>query len=190
MIEILTHRRSPRQSELALWFFLLAAGVIGVAAGLAEALIVVAGRPATTTFYFPPAFVFSTLFLIGGSVFLHRSVEAVRVEKQKRFRRSLVAALVCGTLFVAVQSYALWCLMSVQVPAEASVSASTFVFTFAVLHAIHFSVALLCLVFISLHGFTDRYDHEYYWGVTVCGWFWHALLVVWLVILGVFALVV
>jgi len=47
-------------------------------------------------------------------------------------------------------------------------------------------VALLFLVFIYLRALADRYDHEYSWGVTFCGWFWHGLGIIWITIVAVF----
>ena len=61
---------------------------------------------------------------------------------------------------------------------------------FAVLHVLHFTVAMMFLVYVMLRSFQDRYDHEYYFGVTVCTWFWHVLGIVWVAILLVFYFVV
>ena len=62
------------------------------------------------------------------------------------------------------------------------------VLMFAALHGLHFLVAVLCLVFVANRAFADRYDHEYYWGVALCGYFWHALGVAWLFVLVIFAI--
>ena len=51
-----------------------------------------------------------------------------------------------------------------------------------------FVVATLFLSLVAVRTFADRYDHEYYWGVSVVAWFWHALGIVWLAILAVFAI--
>ena len=59
-------------------------------------------------------------------------------------------------------------------------------FAFALLHGVHFIVALLFVVFVFLRAFADRYDHEYSWGVTFCAWFWHALGIAWLAIMTAF----
>jgi len=53
-------------------------------------------------------------------------------------------------------------------------------------HALHFTVAIWWLLWVLLSALEDRYDHEYYWGVYACGWFWHALGAVWAVLLAVF----
>jgi heme/copper-type cytochrome/quinol oxidase subunit 3 len=48
------------------------------------------------------------------------------------------------------------------------------------------SIAIMFLTLVYLKSLIDRYDHEYYWGVMVCSYFWHALGLVWLAIIGVF----
>ena len=58
----------------------------------------------------------------------------------------------------------------------------------AALHGMHFVVAVLFLSYVTVRALADRYDHEYYWGVSVAAWFWHALGVVWIGILAVFAI--
>ena len=104
------------------------------------------------------------------------------------FRQWMLTALVVGILFVAVQSYGLWSLMQNQNPMAVPTDVNSFVFVFAALHGMHFVVAMLFLVFVTLRALADRYDHEYYLGVTVCAYFWHALSVIWICILAVFAI--
>lgn len=184
----MTDRDTDGQAAFAVRYFLLSVTIFGVAALLAGVLIHFAPpavRPDRLPF--PPAFWVSSLLLFFGSVALSRALSHVRVEKQAAFRRTLLAALGAGTLFIAVQSYGLWCLLQGQNPSEVATGASAFIVVFAVLHALHVSLAMLFLVFVTLRGFADRYDHEYFWGVTVCAYFWHFLGVVWLCILTVFA---
>lgn len=169
--------------------FGLSVAVFGSAALLAWLLIHFGPLPpASTVLQFPVPFFASTLFLAGVSVELHRAVQFVRREKQRPFRRSLAAALACATLFVAIQSYGIRWLAQWQTPEEASTGAASFVFAFAALHAMHVAVALMVLVFVTVRGFDNRYDHEWNWGVVVCAWFWHFLGWIWFVILGVFTI--
>jgi len=100
----------------------------------------------------------------------------------------LWSALVAGVLFVALQATALNWLLRRQMPEDASTGAAPFVAVLACLHAMHFVVALMFLAFVFASAQIDRYDHEYYWGVTVCAWFWHVLGIVWLAVLGVMAI--
>ena len=70
---------------------------------------------------------------------------------------------------------------------QTQTNAHGFVFMFAALHAMHFLVAQSVLLWVTLAAFCDRYDHEYYFGVTFAAWFWHVLGIAWLAILCVFS---
>ncbi len=180
---------APRRSDFALRFFAVSAGLLLAALALSSALLTLApadDRRGPTQF--PPAFAASTLLLFCGSAALSRAVTFVRREKQRPFRRSLMGALLCGTLFVGIQTFALSQLIRQQPAEEVPTGAGAFVAVVAALHAMHFVVALLCLVFVTVQALADRYDHEYYWGVTVCAWFWHALGVIWCAVLAAMAI--
>lgn len=176
------------QADFALRFFAASFGLFGIAGGIAYLLITYSGMEKPVgEIRLPNAFRLSTLLLAVGSLSMHRAMSQVRIERQKPFRRALLTALSAGTVFVGIQSYGLWLLMQSQEPTKAFTEVAAFIFLFAGLHGLHFLVALLFLVFVTLKAMTDRYDHEYYWGVTVCAFFWHALGIVWLGILWVFA---
>lgn len=184
MTRKLTIRVTENPSAFALRFLVMTAGVFCTAGLLAQLLIHFA-RPVFLfpgKSGFPHAFWLSTALLLAGSVMLQGAVFAVRREHQRQFRRLLILSLVSSTLFVAVQIFGLWCLWQNQRPAEASTGATAFVFVFAALHGLHFSIAILFLVFVTLQAFAERYDHEYYFGVTVCAYFWHFLGAVWMAI--------
>ena len=174
----------PR-SAYALQFFLLAAVVLAAAASLSYVLTETLFVPKLKPHQFSAAFIVSTGLLMAGSACMFRAVESVRRERQRPFRRWLELALTMGTCFVGVQTYALTCLIRQQPPEEVSTGAAAFVAVFAVLHGMHFVVALLFLCYVTIQALADRYDHEYFWGVTICAWFWHALGLVWLAILVV-----
>jgi cytochrome c oxidase subunit III len=86
-----------------------------------------------------------------------------------------------------LQVVALNWLLQRQNAAEVQTGETAFVSIAAALHGLHFVVAIWFLLFIVLQAHRDRYDHEYYWGVSVCAWFWHALGIIWLAVLGVIA---
>jgi heme/copper-type cytochrome/quinol oxidase subunit 3 len=50
-------------------------------------------------------------------------------------------------------------------------------------------IALMVLSYVTLQGLSDRYDHEYSFGVALCAWFWHALGIAWIFILGAYGIV-
>lgn len=153
-------------------------------------LIQLIGRPAERRhLVFPWPFAISTACLVVGSLSLEGSLRAIRLEKQQRFRRSLYSALAAASLFIGFQLYGLWTLFPDRRTAEgASLESMAFVYTLAALHSVHFLVATLFVCLITAQACLGRYDHEYYWGVTVCRWFWHGLGIVWIAILAVFAI--
>lgn len=190
-----SYREQP--NRLAIHFFLLAAIVFGFACLGGWALIEFSRSTTPDAFHIPPVFWLSTISLLTGSIALERASLFVSREQQKPFRSHLILALITGAFFVAMQIYGMWVLLRSQetefavATAEAAVALGVkpYVFVAAFLHAMHFFLALLFLVYVTLNGISGRYDHEYYWGVRVCAWFWHGLGVVWLMILIVFAIV-
>ncbi|HEY3963848.1 MAG TPA: cytochrome c oxidase subunit 3 [Planctomycetaceae bacterium] len=182
-------QRPTVAGRLALRFILVAVGVYATAGALALLLTrFVPFRPVPGQVVFPPAFWWTTGLLACGSGCLQHAVSCVRRERQRPFRRSLLCALGAGTLFVGIQSYGLACLARNQVPDDAQTGANAFITMLAALHAMHFALALMFLVWVMLNALADRYDHEYSWGVTVCAWFWHGLGIVWVLILVVFTI--
>lgn len=173
-------RRTLRFIGLSLTVYLSA----GIIAGLAIEWL--PERPAGRETFFPPVFVATTGILVAGSMSLHRAVQCVRVEKQQRFRAALVRSLILGVLFVGLQAYGLRTMIRHQVPGEVQTGSNAFLTMLSGLHAMHFTVALWWLLWITLCAFEDRYDHEYYWGVLACGWFWHVLGIIWGLVLLVF----
>ncbi|HBH50541.1 MAG TPA: hypothetical protein DDY91_01475 [Planctomycetaceae bacterium] len=135
---------------------------------------------------FPTVFWLSTPALLAGSLALHRAVGFVRWEKQRQFRHALVQALLLGVLFVGLQGCGLKMMLEHQDPSESQTGSNAFLTVISALHAMHFTVALWWLLWVLISAFDDRYDHESYWGVTACGWFWHGLGIVWGVVLLVF----
>lgn len=180
-------RRMAGNSALAVRFILTSAGIYALVLGIAWLLIRVVPIPKSDAeTMFPAIFWGTTVLLAGGSYTLHRGVWFVQREKQRLFRRSLVVSLGLGTLFVALQSFGLVSLFRHQKPSEVETGANAFLTIFAALHAMHFTLALLCLVWVTLKALADRYDHEYYWGVRFCAWLWHGLGIAWCAILMAF----
>jgi cytochrome c oxidase subunit III len=178
-------------SQVALRFF-IAATLSFSTAGLVAMLLITLhrGQRIDSGLTLPPAFVASSMLLFGASLALARSLSSVRLERQRPFRRNLLTALALGALFVGVQTYGLACLLEnqrIHTPAS-STSEHAFAFVFTAMHALHVTVALLFLSFVTVRALGNRYDHEYYWGARFCTWFWHVLGMAWLGILAVFAI--
>ena len=178
------------KAAIARRFFMATAVKAGFGAAIAATLILLQNpSPPSDRLELPAAFQFGTAALILGSWFLHTAVGHVRHERQKDFRRSLLMALSFAVLFVGVQSAGLWSFSNGVVNyRQTQTNVHGFVFMFTALHAMHFLVAQSVLLWITLCAFANRYDHEYYWGVVFAAWCWHALGIVWIAILCVFAI--
>lgn len=178
---------------LARRFFVLALGLSAAAVIVAKIGIRWLGGDGSARSIMPLPFWISTVFLVAGSVTLHKAAWLVRVQQLESFRRWLIASLTAGTLFVGLQSCGLWRLIQNQTPVgqplpdSAETGANAFVVMVAGLHGVHFVIALLFVAWITVNAFADRYDHEYFGSVTFCAWFWHTLGMVWLAILALFA---
>lgn len=168
--------------------FIISSAAIYVAVGLAAWLLIrvlpMPESPAEAIF--PPAFWLSTGLLIAASVMMQRAVFFVRLERQTKFRKSLLTALGLGASFVAIQSYGLSCMIRHQSPGEVETGANAFLTMLAALHAMHVTLALMLLIWVTLSAVGDRYDHEYYLGPLFCAWFWHGLGIVWTLIMIIF----
>ncbi len=174
----------------AAWFVLVAVTAGCLAAGLALALVRLFPfpNPRPDLPILPLPFLLSTLLLAVTSGTLERAVWLVRNERQSALRKALSGALASGICFTSVQAWGLSALRLSPDPADDAAGVNAFLFVFAALHAVHVLVALLCLAFVLVRTFSLRYDHEYYWGIRFCAWFWHALGALWMVILGAFGL--
>ncbi|MCA9052457.1 MAG: cytochrome c oxidase subunit 3 [Planctomycetaceae bacterium] len=181
--------RQLSRGAAALRLFALSLLALFAAGGISWLLMRVCGRTLSETFHFPLAFAATTPLLLLGSLRMAAAVRAVRREKQSLLRRRLHESFLIGTVFMGVQTYALWTIVPPEKSAyEASAGVAPFVLMLAALHGLHFLVATLFLSYVSVQAQAGRYDHEYYWGVSVCAWFWHALGIVWLAILVVYSI--
>lgn len=181
-------RTDSRRTTTRFLLTAFVAAAVAIALGSVLTTLFPAAPPRPRLPELPPAFIVSTLLLLVTSIALVRAEVMVRRERQREFRKSLLAALVAGTCFTSTQAWGLSSLRLSADPTDDGAGVNTFLFVFAVLHAVHVTVGLLFLSFVNVQARADRYDHEYYWGARFCGWFWHALGVVWLVILGAFTL--
>jgi len=185
-------RHAVGASRTALIFLLLACLVCLLSAGLAGELMRICGRSLLRDrIFFPPAFAVSTPILFAGSLTLHLALRAIQQEQQAGLRKWLFISLGTAVAFVGTQIYGLWSMFpAVRSPEEAETGVIAFVFVLAALHAAHFFVATLFVCFVTASALNHRYDHEYFWGVKVCAWFWHALGAIWMAILAVFTIVI
>ncbi len=134
----------------------------------------------------PLAFLFSTACLIAVSFGLARAESFAKRERQAKLRTALAVSLIAALAFLIVQALALEGLVQQITPEQSATESPAFLFVAIALHAIHVAAAVLWLIYVGLQSAAGRYDHESRFGLTLCAWCWHALGVVWVVILAVY----
>ena len=142
----------------------------------------------------------STALVLAASVTVQLAVVAIRRERQDLLRSWLVATLVIGLLFCAVQIPCLGSLVHQHLDsmrrfdeaggggfsngvATGTVRSQPFfgiIFTFILIHAAHVLGGLIQLVVVIRSAFRGRFDHEYYNPVKHTAMYWHFLDVVWI----------
>ena len=177
--------RRPSRVALAARFAALSAGLLGTAFLLTYAMLWAAPEQPRRLGISVMFFV-TTIVLAAGSIAMQRAVHFVRREKQPQFRSWLVVSLALGVLFTAFQSYALADLIpSLRDALGGTPNPAGFIAAIVATHAFHVILAVLVLSMVTVQAFNDRYDHEYYWGVSFSAGFWHFLGLVWLSVLCV-----
>jgi len=192
-------RLSQRDFGLAIFLFSVAVLFLG---GLLAYVIVRSSMAQTqepVALVIPPILWLSTGLLILGSISIHRAVYYVRLEKQQQFRNCLNLTFLLGGAFFVIQTLGLMNvlrehsqLLVALDPTQQTyryLSSYGVLFSFVLLHALHFVVAFGVLGFVIYKAYLYQYDHEYHWGVRAFSVVWHFLGVIWICMLLLFCVV-
>lgn len=182
-------RRHP--AEIGLYVFLASLSVLFAASLIGYLFTRLTGERLSTSaaIHLPWIIWLSTLSLLTTSFMLHRSLAAVRREKQSDLRRWLLTAFALGCVFLSLQTVSVLELLRLHwIGLERSMTLYGIVMVLVGLHAAHVLGGLVALSVVTVRGFQYRYDHECYRGLRICVIYWHFLDVVWLVMLATFVL--
>lgn len=201
VVLLFTSRDRLSQRDFGLAIFLFTVAVLFVGGFLAYVIVrtnlTTSHQPATLVI--PPALWLSTAILLLGSFSIQRALFFVRKEKQQQFRNCLNLTFLLGGAFFVIQALGLIHVLrqhseillgleqvknGYQYPSSYGV-----LFTFVLLHALHFFVAFGVLGLVIYKAYLYQYDHEYHWGVHACSVVWHFLAVVWVAMLLLFCFV-
>jgi len=139
---------------------------------------------------FPASLLVSTLSMFAVSGALHFATLNVRYEHQVRFRTWLRVAFGFAVVFMAVQAMGMRSLVQShgEILAEGQFKQFGLIFFLVLLHALHVLGGLIALFLVMRNASLNLYDHEKYWGVEICAYYWHFLDVVWIIMLATFAI--
>ncbi|QDV53594.1 hypothetical protein Enr17x_56740 [Gimesia fumaroli] len=201
LVMLFTSRDRLSQRDFGLAIFLFTLSVL-FAGGLIAYVIVRSNLAKTyepTALVIPSALWLSTVLLALGSFSIHRALSFVRQEKQQQFRNCLNLTFLLGGAFFVIQTIGL--IHVLRQHSEVLLvldqaknvyhypSSYGVLFSFVLLHALHFVVAFGILGFVIYKAYLYQYDHEYHWGVHACSIVWHFLGIVWVCMLLLFCFV-
>ena len=187
-LALLQTRREHYQAKLGFYLFLASLGMFFLASMIAFAVIATASvKPGDVQLRLPITFLPSTVILISVSFVLHRAVENVHQERQLRFRRYLIVAMILAFAFCVFQCFGLTELISVHSRwGQGQAKLYGISFTLALVHALHVVGGMFFLWFVTGRGLHGAYDHERHYAVDLCATYWHFLDGVWIAMLATF----
>ena len=182
-----------RRSEQGVWLLLASLGVFFFSSIILYAIYVVlriapeAGE--VMPFYMPRSFLFTTVTMVAVSILLHMAVAAVRSERQGDFHRYIVLSFVLAIVFFLLQGTGLAFMVNEMLkPSKTMQNLYGLTFFLVVVHALHVVGGVAGLTMLMFGIARKKYDHERYFPVRFCAMYWHFLDVVWIMMLGSFAL--
>jgi cytochrome c oxidase subunit 3 len=129
----------------------------------------------------PASLWLSTLDIVFSSITIQGAVLAARRDDQIGLRRKLVATLLLGLGFLALQAYA-WYMIWKQVVVVAADLSSTYLKMFYAitgLHAVHVLGGLVPLVMVTVAAYQGMYGRKKHAAVRYMALYWHFLDAVW-----------
>lgn len=189
----LTRLAEDHRSEQGAWLFLASLSVFFVSCSILYAIYVmlrIAPQAGVIQpFYLPRSFLLTTVNMVAISVLLHMAVVAIRQERRTDFARYLIIAFILSLFFFVLQSAGLtWMVAQLMKPAAQIRNLYGLTFFLVVVHALHAVGGVAGLTFLLFGLRRGRYDHERYFPVKFCAMYWHFLDIVWVLMLGSFAL--
>lgn len=204
-INLVPARPAMYQAKLVFYLFLASLGMFFIASMLTYLIvrqqafrpiedaipdsILAMGPEVYQSLTLPASFWISTAILIAVSVLLQRACWLVHREKQVDFRRALVWSFLAAGVFVLIQSFGMFDLLS-QHRSHSDGSAKVYgmSFTLSFIHALHVIGGMIFLAYVTRQAFRGKYDHERHWAVDHCASYWHFLDVVWACMLITFVI--
>jgi len=172
--------RTARSYKLILLFAMIS--MFMMFAGLTSAFVVSKSRADwLKDFQLPTAFYYSTLVIIGCSVFIHLAKKAMRKDNRSQTTSFLLITLAFGILFVVLQFVGFRQIVESGYYFTGSYSSitTTFLYIVTVVHLAHLSGGLISLLIIIYNHFKQKYNSTQTLGIELGAMYWHFLDFLW-----------
>lgn len=172
--------RNAKSKKMLLWFAMIS--MFMMFAGLTSAYVVSASRPDwLNTFVLPPAFTFSTVFIVISSITFHLAKKAIKRDDNKNTTIYLLTTLFLGIAFVFSQFYGFQEIINsgYYFTGEYSTVTTSFLYIVTIVHIAHVFAGLIVLLVVIYNHFKQKYNSSQTLGIELGAMFWHFLDVLW-----------
>lgn len=123
----------------------------------------------------------NTLILFGSAVTMRLGVRAAKRKRRVAVTRWLLATLILGSIFLAIQGSEWIRLIQYRLTVKSSLYGALF-YTIVGAHAVHVAGAIGALLFVTCSASRGRYSDSDHDGLTACSLFWQFVVLLWGVI--------
>jgi cytochrome c oxidase subunit 3 len=163
--------------KFTLWVAL--ASIIMMFAGFTSAYIIKRNQVNWVTFNLPKVFWYSTVAIIISSVTLWMAQNAFKSREMPKYRKLVVATLLLGVLFIALQIIGFSQLWVNGMTLTANVSFS-FLYSIVGLHALHVLGGIIALLVLFVKTFSKKVRNYNIVPVEVMSTYWHFVDFLWI----------
>jgi cytochrome c oxidase subunit III len=182
-IEITSGTMSPQVKEKARKF-LLWIGLVSIAmmfAGLTSGYIVRRQTGTWLKFDLPYTFFISTALILISSIFMNRSVRAIKNNALKALPKEILVTFLLGIGFGVFQviSWAILIRSNIYFTGTESSASGSYLYILCALHLCHILGGLIALGVVFVRSLLKKYSADNYLGVKLCATYWHFLDGLW-----------
>ncbi|MEO6232903.1 MAG: heme-copper oxidase subunit III [Ferruginibacter sp.] len=177
---VMQQRKRIHPHKFTLWVGI--ASIIMMFAGLTSAYIVKRNQANWTSFKLPEMFWYSTAVIIISSLTLYLAQNAFKQREMSKYRSLVVATLLLGMLFIALQVIGFNQLWENGITLTKNVSFS-FLYVIVGLHALHVVGGLIALIILFLKAFSNKVRNYNIVPIEVISTYWHFVDVLWIYLL-------
>jgi cytochrome c oxidase subunit 3 len=184
MVTVSTQQRNKiHPHKFTLWVAI--GSILMMFAGLTSAYIVKSNQANWEEIIMPKAFWYSTATILISSLTMQLAVRSFREREFRRYRALLVATLVLGIAFIALQYIGFRSLWNSGVQFQGA-GEGQFLYVIAGLHAVHVAGGIIALLVVFLKAFFGKSKSYNVVPVEVMATYWHFVDVLWLYLLVFF----
>lgn len=172
-----SQKKKIHPQKFALWVAI--ASIIMMFAGLTSAYIVRKAQGNWVEYQLPAIFWASTIAIVASSVTMVLGVKAFKNRKMPAYRMLIMATLILGILFMALQWAGFNQLYAKNIRVDGNPSGS-FLFIIAGLHLLHIAGGIIALLIVFFRAFRTRVKVYNATGLEIVANYWHFVDVLWI----------